>query len=79
MVAQLKKFSISEILNQLLNVFFNRVNKSINSIVINQSYIIKETNAMTILFMNENSVSFVCIWDGLDMGEERSSLHIKMI
>lgn len=61
MVAQLKKFSISEILNQLLNVFFNRVNKSINSIVINQSYIIKETNAMTILFMNENSVSFVCI------------------
>lgn len=61
MVAQLKKFSISEILNQLLNVFFNRVNKSINSIVISQSYIIKETNAMTILFMNENSVSFVCI------------------
>lgn len=61
MVAQLKKISISEILNQLLNVFFNRVNKSINSIVINQSYIIKETNAMTILFMNENSVSFVCI------------------
>lgn len=61
MVAQLKKFSLSEILNQLLNVFFNRVNKSINSIVINQSYIIKETNAMTILFMNENSVSFVCI------------------
>lgn len=61
MVAQLKKFSLSEILNQLLNVFFNRVNKSINSIVISQSYIIKETNAMTILFMNENSVSFVCI------------------
>lgn len=61
MVAQLKKFSISEILNQLLNVFFNRVNKSINSIVISQSYIIKETNAMTILIMNENSVSFVCI------------------
>lgn len=61
MVAQLKQFSISEILNQLLNVFFNRVNKSINSIVINQSYITKETNAMTILFMNENSVSFVCI------------------
>lgn len=73
------EFSISEILNQLLNVFFDRVNKSINSIVISQIYIIKETNAMTILFMNENSVSFVCIWDGLDKGEERSSLHIKMI
>lgn len=55
------EFSISEILNQLLNVFFDRVNKSINSIVISQNYIIKETNAMTILFMNENSVSFVCI------------------